>query len=497
MASRRSLPMMNVVNLLRLIVFFTILIFGLIVMGLTAHFAEILVPSDLTRFVTVGLVVSIITLIITTAIFLLGIFRTYIYAAQTRIELAWLGVLAVLWMALAVFLSASADVEIDCADAGGAIQENQSVGMTSDEFEAEYRAMQACSFINAILLVAWFLLLLSFAVAHHFSGYKEVWRTPVADYGWFINPLGSRRRRAMDEKVKQALGGLSSETSLSTEEEILGRSRTRHRVRERDREAVGRNALLPVALFRPFYAIPEGATNRPKPARAATQPIIDISARQTNPIHALGSGHPASRPTTPVRPAPPVRMNSTPQPGRQATPPLVTALSRNVSAKSAQTFMTAKSAQSARTPVVPSQRPRTPVTTTPQRPRTPVTAGPPRPKTPVNAVQPARSAVPPTQRPRTPVSTSQPGRPPTQPVRSASQTAVPQRTGSQSSPIRPVVVRTASTPQSAPAGQPPSAPTSRARQTSSSQRPRPPPIVTTTSAAKQLPSPVAPQAGLH
>ncbi|KZT60586.1 hypothetical protein CALCODRAFT_515353 [Calocera cornea HHB12733] len=194
MAPRRSFAIMGLINWLRLSVFFVILIFGLIVMGLTAHFAEILVPSDLTRFVTVGLIVSIITLIVTTAIFLLGIFRTYIYAAQTRIELAWLGLLTVLWLALAVFLSMSADVEIDCADAGGAIQENQSVGMTSDEFEAEYRAMQACSFINAIMLAAWFLLLLSFAVAHHFSGYDYVWRTPVADYPWFENRLGGLKR---------------------------------------------------------------------------------------------------------------------------------------------------------------------------------------------------------------------------------------------------------------------------------------------------------------
>ncbi|KAH8118270.1 hypothetical protein DFH11DRAFT_659405 [Phellopilus nigrolimitatus] len=189
LAPKRScLP--SLFNCIRLGVYTAILAWTVICLAIAVHFQGILVASDLTHFVPFAIFVASVSLLVIVALLASTIFKMR-SPISTRIELASLGLLAVLWLALASFLaaSASAEADVECFDS----TESDPVefpGFTTDAFHAQYRVLEAFSIFNLILVWGFLLFLLFLALRQHRKGHKKFWLYPVPVYPWFDKRSG-------------------------------------------------------------------------------------------------------------------------------------------------------------------------------------------------------------------------------------------------------------------------------------------------------------------
>lgn len=179
----------NIFNAIRLGTYIAILVWTVICLAISIHFQGILVSSDLTHFVPFAIFVSVASLLVILVLIISTIFRQR-NPISTRIELACLGLLGVLWLALGSFLAASAaaEADVECFSTSSTTEDPvEYPGFTTDIFHAQYRVLEAFSIFNLILVWCFLLLLLFLAFREHRKGYRKVWIYAVPVYPWFNN----------------------------------------------------------------------------------------------------------------------------------------------------------------------------------------------------------------------------------------------------------------------------------------------------------------------
>ncbi|KAL5507976.1 hypothetical protein ACEPAH_5594 [Sanghuangporus vaninii] len=177
----------SIFNAIRLGVFIGILVCTIICLAIAIHFQRILVSSDLTHFVPFAIFVAAATLAVILSLLVSTLFKQR-SPITTRIELACLGLLAVLWLALGSFLAASesAEADVECFSSDSTLEDPvEFPGFTTDIFHAQYRVLEAFSIFNLILAWGFLLFLLFLALREHRNGHRKVWLYPAPVYPWF------------------------------------------------------------------------------------------------------------------------------------------------------------------------------------------------------------------------------------------------------------------------------------------------------------------------
>ncbi|KZT12743.1 uncharacterized protein LAESUDRAFT_808291 [Laetiporus sulphureus 93-53] len=208
--------MPSVVNVIRFCTFVVVLMWTVICLAVAAHFDSILVSSELTHFVPFAIFVCSASILITLALFGFGLWKER-SPISTRIELACLGFAGVLWLALSAFIATSdaEDADVECYSSAESDEVISLPSFNTEIYQAQYRVLEAFSFFNLILLLGFFLFLLTLALRQHYLGKREVWITPVTAYPWFggsnkqpklplpvTSKLRSQSRPAMQENKR-------------------------------------------------------------------------------------------------------------------------------------------------------------------------------------------------------------------------------------------------------------------------------------------------------
>jgi len=150
---------------------------------MAGHFQSVLAASDLTRFVPFALFVCCVGLVVISCLLGFSLLLRERNPISTRIELASLGLLGVLWLALGVFLSTSdsqsADVECFASESSTVALDDSTSDFQTEQYHAMYRVLMAFSLINAALVIFAFITLLTLATRRHLNGDSHMWYGPV------------------------------------------------------------------------------------------------------------------------------------------------------------------------------------------------------------------------------------------------------------------------------------------------------------------------------
>lgn len=176
--------MLSVFNIIRISIFSAVIAWSLIVLGVAAHLNTILIANEYTRFIPLAIFIAVVTLLIIPALMIFGFVRKPFMIQQVRLELAFVGLLALLWFILGIYTASAPDTEVECDfDGDGTFEESDE--FSTSTFYAQYHAIEAFSIFNAILLIIYFILLLLLSIRQSRAGYSEVWREPTTTYPWF------------------------------------------------------------------------------------------------------------------------------------------------------------------------------------------------------------------------------------------------------------------------------------------------------------------------
>jgi hypothetical protein len=176
--------MLSVFNIIRISIFSAVIAWSLIVLGVAAHLNTILIANEYTRFIPLAIFIAVLTLIIIPALLIFGFIRRPFMLQQVRMELAFVGLLGLLWFILGIYTATSPDTEVECDfDGDGTFEESDE--FSTDTFYAQFHCVEAFAIFNAILLLIYFFLLLLLSLRQHRAGYTEVWREPTTTYPWF------------------------------------------------------------------------------------------------------------------------------------------------------------------------------------------------------------------------------------------------------------------------------------------------------------------------
>ncbi|KAG9050299.1 hypothetical protein FS837_006409 [Tulasnella sp. UAMH 9824] len=169
---------MTVLNIIRLVLFITTLVFSLIVLGILANFTHI--TSSVGFYYNsfaLGIATACLSLLFIGASLIIDRMRRGAITSLVMIELSWVGLLWVLWLATAASIT-DLGIFTTC-------------GYYNSEVEStchQYQAAQAFSFLNWLMLFGWWVTLLSFSIRAASNGVSGVWRTPVTEHpGWGKN----------------------------------------------------------------------------------------------------------------------------------------------------------------------------------------------------------------------------------------------------------------------------------------------------------------------
>ncbi|KAJ7180098.1 hypothetical protein C8R43DRAFT_971674 [Mycena crocata] len=168
---------------LRACLYGSVFIATLICLAMAGHFQSVLAASDLTRFVPFALFVSVAGLLVISCLLGFSFLLRERNPISTRIELACLGFLGILWLALGVFLSTSnsqsADVECFSSETSTVVLDDSTSDFQTEQYHAMYRVLMAFSLINAALVIFAFAALLTLATRRHLDGDYHMWYGPV------------------------------------------------------------------------------------------------------------------------------------------------------------------------------------------------------------------------------------------------------------------------------------------------------------------------------
>jgi len=165
----------NLPALVRIPVFGALLVFSLIVLGVDAHLISqasftilgvhySLAPS----WLKLGVAVAVITIVSLVAILVMDLLRKGAVTSFISVELGWLGVLWVLWLATA-------------ADTANGVQCSGVIDGFDGSICGQAQAAEAFSFLAWLLLMAYWILLLVFAIIAATQGQPGIWMVNVAD----------------------------------------------------------------------------------------------------------------------------------------------------------------------------------------------------------------------------------------------------------------------------------------------------------------------------
>ncbi|KIP10620.1 hypothetical protein PHLGIDRAFT_18279 [Phlebiopsis gigantea 11061_1 CR5-6] len=173
-------------NIFRFCIYALVLLWTVVCLAIAVHFQNVLLSSDLTRFVPFAIFVCSASLLIIIALLGFGLWRDR-NPISTRVELGCLGLLGVLWLALGAFLgsSASGDSDVECFSSADATEPTELPGFNTETFHAQYRVLEAFSVFNVILILGFLFFLLYLAVRHHKWEHRDVWTSSVTAFPWF------------------------------------------------------------------------------------------------------------------------------------------------------------------------------------------------------------------------------------------------------------------------------------------------------------------------
>jgi len=161
----------------------SVFIATLICLAMAAHFQTSLAASDLTRFVPFALFVCCVGLLVIACLLGFSLLLKERNPISLRLELASLGFLGILWLALGVFLSTSdsqsADVECFASESSTVALDDSTSDFQTEQYHAMYRVLMAFSLINAALIILAFIALLTLATRRHLNGDYHMWYGPV------------------------------------------------------------------------------------------------------------------------------------------------------------------------------------------------------------------------------------------------------------------------------------------------------------------------------
>jgi hypothetical protein len=194
---------------LRACLYGAVFVATLICLAMAGHFQSVLAASDLTRFVPFALFVCCAGLLVISALLGCGLFLRERSPISARLELASLGFLGILWLALGLFLatsdSQSADVECFTAEDASVVLDEEASEFQTDQFHAMYHVLTAFALINAVLVLLAFIVLLTLVLRRHLAGDSHMWYGPVS--AGLVNNYSkpskshSSRRRASSKPI--------------------------------------------------------------------------------------------------------------------------------------------------------------------------------------------------------------------------------------------------------------------------------------------------------
>lgn len=197
--------MMTIFNIIRLSIFTAVMAWTLIVLGLAAHLDSILIANDLTRYIPLAIFVCACTFIIIPGLLVFGFIKRKFLVQQVRMELIFVGLLGLLWFIMGLYTALQPDTEVECDfDGDGDFEESEA--FSSDMYDAQFHTVEAFSLFNAILLLAYFLLLLLLSWRQHAMESPRVWRSKVTTYPWFGQPTDDDDDDSVDFEKAPAKG---------------------------------------------------------------------------------------------------------------------------------------------------------------------------------------------------------------------------------------------------------------------------------------------------
>ncbi|CAE7233635.1 unnamed protein product [Rhizoctonia solani] len=167
---------MALFNTLRLASFATVLAFSLIVLGISGSWVSQLqgVATSFATSSSFSLAVSVITWAFMFPILLVGALRRGSFLSWVAIELGICGFLWVLWLASASYTtSMSAGVTLNC---------DLALSVEVESVCRQYQAIQAFSWLIWLILFAYAVLVIVFAVKAMNKG-QSVWTMEISDLG--------------------------------------------------------------------------------------------------------------------------------------------------------------------------------------------------------------------------------------------------------------------------------------------------------------------------
>jgi len=176
---------MALFNTIRVVSFIAILLFALIVLGISGHWVSLLqgFVSSYSNPAAFALAVSVITWAFLGPLPLISMLRKGSILSWVVVELAIVGLLWVLWLAAAAYVtSMTAGASLNC-DYAFLTPEAESICR-------QYQALQAFSWLNWLILFMYLVLLLVFAIKAQGKGHS-VWTSDVTDLQSFSAGGGS------------------------------------------------------------------------------------------------------------------------------------------------------------------------------------------------------------------------------------------------------------------------------------------------------------------
>jgi len=176
--------MLSVFNIIRTSIYSAVIVWTLIVLGMAAHLDSILVSNEMTRFIPLAIFVSVLTFLIIPSLLAFGFIKRPFLVQQVRIEMAFVGVLGLLWFIVGLYTATEPEAEVECEfDNDGDYAPSDE--FTTETFYAQYHTLEAFAIFNAILLLLVFFALLLLSLRQHRMGQSQVWTSAVTTYPWF------------------------------------------------------------------------------------------------------------------------------------------------------------------------------------------------------------------------------------------------------------------------------------------------------------------------
>jgi len=160
--------MANIFTTIRLGVFGVILLFSLITLGLAANLTSKTIGWTFPGF---SVAVSILTMVIAIPMLVVDILRKGSFVSWVVTEIAWCGLLWILWLSSAALSTSTLLFTGDC-------------GVWDSELQSlcqQYSALQAFSWLTWLLLTGYIIILIVLSVLATVKGNSRVWLSPTSD----------------------------------------------------------------------------------------------------------------------------------------------------------------------------------------------------------------------------------------------------------------------------------------------------------------------------